>query len=172
MTYRFDGASMGQLAYFNLALGYLMAGNHEDGNASLSSQFEQADNVTDVLAALALLADSDHPARNSALEQFYDRWQSEPLRDRQMVLRFRPTSASRASLDDVKRLKATRLSRPTKSNRVVPSSVPSRWEINRLPPQRWRRLPVLGGTGHRTGLFEPANCRLDYSASSADGAAT
>ncbi|MEL6961435.1 MAG: aminopeptidase N [Pseudomonadota bacterium] len=115
--YRFDGASMGRRALRNLALGYLMAGSHEDGNALCLTQFEQADNMTDVLAALALLADSDHPARHSALEQFYDRWQSEPLViDKWFTLQAMPQRAT--SLDDVKRLKTHPAFKMTNPNRV------------------------------------------------------
>ena len=73
--------------------------------------------MTDVLAALALLADSDHPARSSALEQFYERWQNEPLVvDKWFTLQAMPQRAT--SLDDVKRLKAHPAFKMTNPNRV------------------------------------------------------
>ncbi len=115
--YRFDGPSMGRRSLRNLALGYLMAADHEEGRALCQAQFEQADNMTDVLAALALLADSDHPARGDALEGFYDRWQAEPLViDKWFTLQAMPQRAD--SLDEVRRLKAHHAFKMTNPNRV------------------------------------------------------
>ncbi len=42
-------------------------------------QFEAADNMTDALAALFMLANCDCPERVHALDAFYDRWKNEPL---------------------------------------------------------------------------------------------
>jgi aminopeptidase N len=42
-----------------------------------AAQYEQAANMTDMLAALGCLADSDHPARAAALAAFYDHWQDD-----------------------------------------------------------------------------------------------
>ena len=42
-------------------------------------QFEQADNMTDSIAALGALAGLDCPERETALDAFYARWQVEPL---------------------------------------------------------------------------------------------
>jgi aminopeptidase N len=108
---------MGRRALRNLALGYLMNGGHEEGEALCLTQFEQADNMTDVLAALALLADSDHPARGGALEQFYDRWQNEALViDKWFTLQAMPQRAN--ALDEVQRLKAHPAFKMTNPNRV------------------------------------------------------
>ena len=115
--YRFDGPSMGRRALRNLALGYLMAAGDGDAEALCLAQFEQADNMTDVLAALALLADSDHPARNRALEQFYECWQNEPLViDKWFTLQAMPQRAN--ALDEVERLKAHPAFKMTNPNRV------------------------------------------------------
>jgi aminopeptidase N len=42
-------------------------------------QLDEADNMTDALAALIALANCDCPERQPALEQFYRKWQDEPL---------------------------------------------------------------------------------------------
>ena len=115
--YRFDGPSMGRRSLRNLALGYLMAADHEEGRALCLTQFEQGDNMTDVLAALALLADSDHPARRDALTQFYERWQNEPLVvDKWFTLQAMPQRAD--SLDQVQALKTHPAFKMTNPNRV------------------------------------------------------
>jgi aminopeptidase N len=43
------------------------------------SQFQQSDNMTDVLAALAAFSLSDCPQREQAIAQFYQRWQHDTL---------------------------------------------------------------------------------------------
>ena len=63
----------------NLALGYLLAGGGEEGRASCLAQLERADNMTDAIAALDLLAESDLPERAPALADFYARWQDDAL---------------------------------------------------------------------------------------------
>ena len=115
--YCFDGPSMGRRSLRNLALGYLMAADNEEGRALCLAQFEQADNMTDGLAALAMLADSDHPARADALGQFYDHWQDEPLViDKWFTLQAMPQRPD--ALDQVQRLKTHPAFKMTNPNRV------------------------------------------------------
>ena len=116
-SYRFDGPSMARRSLKNLALAYLMAVDSEEGRTLCVTQFEHGDNMTDVLAALALLADSDHPRRAEALERFYDRWVEEPLViDKWFTLQALPQR--RQSLDDVQALKAHSAFKMTNPNRV------------------------------------------------------
>ena len=115
--YRFDGPSMARRSLKNLALAYLMAGESDEGQALCLSQFEHGDNMTDVLAALALLADSDHQKRADVLKDFYGRWVEEPLViDKWFALQAMPQRAQ--SLDDVRRLKEHPAFKMTNPNRV------------------------------------------------------
>ena len=71
-----DPASIGRRALRNTALGYLT----ELGDfATAYRQFQQADNMTDSQAALTALAQIDCPERQRALDEFYARWNKEPL---------------------------------------------------------------------------------------------
>jgi aminopeptidase N len=116
--YHFDGPAMARRSLKNLALAYLMAGDGEEGQALCIAQFEQGDNMTDGLAALALLADSDHPARGDALARFYERWQSEALViDKWFTLQAMPQRPD--SLDQVQRLKAHPAFKMANPNRVL-----------------------------------------------------
>ncbi|NBR30425.1 MAG: DUF3458 domain-containing protein, partial [Betaproteobacteria bacterium] len=67
----------------NLALGYLMelddAAGGQQAITLAMQQFEQADNMTDRMAALGCLANRDCPERRQALQAFYAQWQHEPL---------------------------------------------------------------------------------------------
>ncbi len=78
-----DGAQVGRRALRNACLGYLA-----DSDAAylrdavlprVLTQFEQGGNMTDVGAALAILANLDLPEREWALTSFYARWRDEPL---------------------------------------------------------------------------------------------
>ena len=71
-----DAKSIGRRTLRNLALNYL----GELGNSKLAyEQFQRADNMTDAMAALAVLANLDVPERDPALAEFYARWKDEPL---------------------------------------------------------------------------------------------
>jgi aminopeptidase N len=50
-----------------------------ESRALCLKHLQQADNMTDALAALTALANCDCPERKPALEQFYLKWQDEPL---------------------------------------------------------------------------------------------
>jgi aminopeptidase N len=66
-------------------------------------QFEAADNMTDALAALSMLADCDRPERARALEAFYAKWKGEPLVvDKWLAVQ--STTRLPSALADVKRL--------------------------------------------------------------------
>ncbi len=76
--YRIDGASIGRRALKNMALAYLAAAGAE-GIALARAQFDAQRNMTDVLAALAVLARTENTARDAALAAFHARWRGEDL---------------------------------------------------------------------------------------------
>ena len=64
----------------NLALGYLLATGKPVYAELAMLQFEQADNMTDEQAALAMLAHSEHrDAAQTALDKYRERWQEQAL---------------------------------------------------------------------------------------------
>lgn len=63
----------------NVALGYLAAANAHDGAALAFEQFKASDNMTDRLAALGTLANSEAEQRVPALDIFYQRYRDNPL---------------------------------------------------------------------------------------------
>ena len=77
--YRFDAAQVGRRTLKNLALAYLLAGGSEAGRRLCLAQFRGADNMTDTIAALGLLTESDLPERAEALAVLYARWRGDPL---------------------------------------------------------------------------------------------
>ena len=74
-----DAAAAGKRALRNTCLGYLMDLEESAIHALCTLQFDSADNMTDRMAALAALANSQAPEREAALERFYSQWKAEPL---------------------------------------------------------------------------------------------
>src|SRR5229473_2194115 len=75
-AYSPDAVSAGKRALRNLSLGFLS----ELGMSRVAyEQLQQADNMTDAMAALSCLANLDCPERQPALDAFYEKWQHEPL---------------------------------------------------------------------------------------------
>jgi aminopeptidase N len=98
-----DAASAGRRALKNACLDLLAADGREEGIALAARQFAGADNMTDRLAALATLSLHDRPQRAAALDEFYRRYQGDPLViDKWFALQAAIPEA--ATLDRVRRL--------------------------------------------------------------------
>ncbi|MEY2340791.1 aminopeptidase N [Acidithiobacillus sp. IBUN Pt1247-S3] len=78
--YRRDGEAMGARRLRNLALHYALAGGRAEAAQTWAErQYRDADNMTDRLAALQLLAFDPHYDAQPLLADFYKRWQQHPL---------------------------------------------------------------------------------------------
>jgi aminopeptidase N len=97
-----DASSAGRRALRNSALGYLMELGEPGIEALCVTQFDGATNMTDRMAALGALANSDAPARAAALERFYADWKSEPL----VVDKWLAVQATSRRADTLDRVKA------------------------------------------------------------------
>ncbi len=100
-----DAPSSGKRALRNAALALLMELDDAEARALCTRQFESADNMTDALAALALLANRDCPERDRALAAFYAKWKDEALVVDKW-LSVQATMRLPSALADVKRLMA------------------------------------------------------------------
>jgi aminopeptidase N len=77
--YHIDAGSIGRRALRNVALSYIAAADWRAGARLAKAQFDAGANMTDVLAALGVLVDTDCPERAAALAAFYERWRDDPL---------------------------------------------------------------------------------------------
>ena len=77
--YRPDAASAGRRALKNACLGLLAATAAPAAIARAMEQYQAADSMTDRLGALAILATHDVPERTAALDDFYRRFEHDPL---------------------------------------------------------------------------------------------
>ena len=74
-----DAVSAARRALRNLCLGYLMELDDVHVRALAMKQFDDADNMTDAMAALSVLANCDCAERQDALDRFYAKWKAETL---------------------------------------------------------------------------------------------
>ncbi|MFW5679337.1 MAG: aminopeptidase N, partial [Pseudomonadota bacterium] len=77
--FRLTGEAMGRRRLKNTSLAYLAHGRPEEVRERIVAQACEADNMTDQLAALVMVARRDWPERQDVLDAFYARWQHEPL---------------------------------------------------------------------------------------------
>lgn len=81
--FRVDAKAIAQRALKNVALVYLVRTGSEEWIKRCYDQFVSATNMTDQLAALRILVNSESPAARTlakqALGSFYQQWQHEPL---------------------------------------------------------------------------------------------
>ena len=77
--YTNDGPAVALRALKNRCLRYLVATGRSVHYQRAASQFRDADNMTDSLAALTALVYESAPQAHSALASFEERWQSDPL---------------------------------------------------------------------------------------------
>lgn len=77
--YAIAPADIGRRSLKNLALAYLMAGETQEAVVLCMAQYRSGHNMTDVIAALSLLAASDAPERDDVLADFEARWHDDPL---------------------------------------------------------------------------------------------
>jgi aminopeptidase N len=74
-----DAASAGRRALRNAMLALIAAGDPAAGTALASAQLEAADNMTDRIGALSVLANLPGAAREAALARFYEAFADDPL---------------------------------------------------------------------------------------------
>ena len=118
-----DARSAGLRALRNLCLNYLMELEQAEIQDLCVRQFDAADNMTDSMAALTALCNSETPARERALRQFYEKWKDEPLvLDKWFAVQ--ATSRLPGTLATVKRLMqhpAFNLTNPNRVRSVISS---------------------------------------------------
>ena len=103
--YSLDVESMGKRALKNCALSYL---NEIDTESLVYHQYKNANNMTDRLSALALLAHNDGPLRMKALDEFYQDYKHQTF-VMQKWFSIQALSKRSETFDDVKKLEKSDL---------------------------------------------------------------
>ena len=101
--YRPDAASAGRRALKNVCLDLLAITGRDDAITRAFVQYQNADNMTDRMAALETLAQHERPERKTALDDFYRRHAEDALIiDKWLALQ--AAIPERATLDHVRAL--------------------------------------------------------------------
>ena len=75
----FDAGAIGRRRIKNTCLAFLGRLEQPDIQQWSQQQFESAKNMTDQMAALAVVVNGSHPAKQQCLASFYQQWQDEAL---------------------------------------------------------------------------------------------
>jgi len=76
---KFDAGAIGRRRIKNTCLSYLSKLENKDIHHLSQQQFNTAKNMTDQMAALTVIVNNPHPAKQQCLDSFYHQWQSEAL---------------------------------------------------------------------------------------------
>jgi aminopeptidase N len=76
---KFDAGAIGRRRIKNTCLSYLSKLENRDIHQLSQQQFNIAKNMTDQLAALSVIVDNPHPAKQQCLDSFYHQWRAEAL---------------------------------------------------------------------------------------------
>ena len=153
-----DAAAAGTRALRNAALGYLMELDDPEIHSLALTQVEHADNMTDAVAALSMLANRDCHERQIALDSFYARWKREPLVvDKWLAVQ----AASRLpeTLAEVKLPHHAPCLRHPQSEQGLRARPRLLRQPRALPRRRRRRLRIRRRGSHRTRCAQPAGRR-------------
>lgn len=75
----FDAGAIGRRRIKNICLSYLVTLESAESYQLAEKQFSSAGNMTDQIAALTVIVESNNPAKAQCLESFYQQWQDEAL---------------------------------------------------------------------------------------------
>ncbi|MGI9213902.1 MAG: aminopeptidase N [Methylococcaceae bacterium] len=75
----YDPTQSGRRRLKNVCLSYLNELNDAASHAEVLKQYHQARNMTDRIAALTCIVNSDHPEKQACLEHFYAMWEQDAL---------------------------------------------------------------------------------------------
>jgi aminopeptidase N len=156
-SYAATQAQIGPRRLRNVAMRYLGALDDTAARALAIAQYNDADNMTDTIAALAAIKDSDAPDRHDLYARFEARWRDEPLvLDKWFALE--ATSQREGTLDRVKSLLAHPRFNARNPNRV--RSLVGAFALRNFP-----RFNAPGGEGYafvadQVLALDPANPQL------------
>jgi aminopeptidase N len=118
--YRADAESIGKRALKNLALSYLAAAADPEAIALAGKQFDDADNMTDRVAALGALIHARTPAAADALKRFHDEFAHEALVvDKWFALQASAPSTDVAAVRTLMKHPAFNLKNPNRARSLV-----------------------------------------------------
>jgi aminopeptidase N len=119
-TYSADAISAGKRGLKNLALSYLVEIDDADVHMLAQNQYDHANNMTDRLAALSALANSNAPGKDEALARFYEEFEQEALVvDKWFSLQAAARTTDVAAVRDLMKHPAFTLKNPNRARSLI-----------------------------------------------------
>jgi aminopeptidase N len=119
-TYSPDAISAGKRGLKNLALSYLVEIDDADVHMLAQNQYDHANNMTDRLAALSALANSNAPGKDEALARFYEEFEQEALVvDKWFSLQAAARTTDVAAVRDLMKHPAFTLKNPNRARSLI-----------------------------------------------------
>jgi aminopeptidase N len=119
-TYSADAVSAGKRGLKNLALSYLVEIDDADVHMLAQNQYDHANNMTDRLAALSALANSNAPGKDEALARFYEEFEQEALVvDKWFSLQAAARTTDVAAVRDLMKHPAFTLKNPNRARSLI-----------------------------------------------------
>ncbi len=121
--YELTSEAMGRRRLQNVALSYLLAGERPDQSDvdMAMEQYENGNNMTDVIAVLSAMSHCDIPERGELLQDFYEKWKDDVLvMDKWLILQACSSLPSTlASVKDLMHHPAFSISNPNKVRSLI-----------------------------------------------------
>jgi len=154
--YRIDQTSIQRRRLKNVCLSYLMELNQPDIIQLCCQQFYHSNNMTDVIAALVPLVNTDCAEREAALSHFYQQWKNEPLVvDKWLAIQ--AGSRLPGTLEQVKQLtqhEAFNLKNPNKVRALIGSFAQNQVQFHELSGAGYEFLT------DQVLQIDPMNCQV------------
>ena len=119
-AYTPDAAEVGKRGLKNLALSYLSDLDDAQVHELMQAQYDHANNMTDRMAALATLVNSNAPGRDAALAHFYAEFESEALViDKWFMLQATARATNVATVQRLMRHPAFSMKNPNRARSLI-----------------------------------------------------
>jgi len=119
-TYSPDPISAGKRGLKNLALSYILENDDAEAHHLAQTQYDNANNMTDRIAALGALANSSAPGREDALQSFYKEFEQEALViDKWFALQAMARTTDAAAVRELMKHPAFTLKNPNRARSLI-----------------------------------------------------
>jgi len=119
-TYSPDPISAGKRGLKNLALSYILENDDAEAHHLAQTQYDNANNMTDRIAALGALANSSAPGREDALQSFYKEFEHEALViDKWFALQAMARTTDAATVRELMKHPAFTLKNPNRARSLI-----------------------------------------------------
>ena len=155
---QFDAGAIGRRRIKNTCLSYLSKLENTEIHQWSQQQFNSAKNMTDQMAALTVIVNNPHPARQQCLDSFYHQWRTEAL----VIDKWFTLQASSSMPDTFATVQALMQPSCVRFKKSKPCQVINRCiqpiQSAAFSRRKWPRLSISCRPDYRTEHFKSTDC--------------